>query len=629
MKRIIFTLLICLLLTSAFSQRGADSLVVKIDSLGSSLNIEKNTFIYIDSAGLYPAGDIPLTAFTPLQDFADRKDVPKRHFNKPLYLQFSLQNVSGTPQEFYFYPGMFYDNIMLYQRTAKGLEKIAGANSNKGVVYLKVPAGKPHTFLLKLTFSQTEYERIKAVIVNPDFLQNFIMELSNSHRDKRIASYILCGVLLMMILFTLVNYFLSYKIEFLYHCAFSVCMFFLIFFSSYLNRMPGWFTAFFMSYLDLIFLIVGTIFYLAFIRRFLDTKHNHVVLDKLFKVEAWILAVLMLVFTYVHFTNGTSILGMIIENSMKILALLIGTVFIVKGLRHKDRLMQYLAMGSAAQIFFSIISLLIILTGVYTSSLLTSALFYFELGIIMAVFFFLLGLAYKNRRDLIEKTQEQEATKLEVEKKIFETKLAVINAQQEERNRISADMHDDLGAGMTTIRLFSELAKSKMGDTAMPEIEKISTSANELLNKMNAIIWSMSSSNDTLGNMVAYIRSYALEYFDNTGIDCRIKLPDQLPELVVAGEIRRNVFLVVKEALNNIVKHSGATEVMINLQLENNALSLTIHDTGKGIDFEKIRQFGNGLKNMKKRMDEVGIEFYIENDHGTVVKLLRSLEGLL
>src|SRR5437868_14579805 len=82
---------------------------------------------------------------------------------------------------------------------------------------------------------------------------------------------------------------------------------------------------------------------------------------------------------------------------------------------------------------------------------------------------------------------------------------------------------------------------------------------------MNAIIWSMSSSNDSLGNLTAYIRSYALEYFEGTGVDCRITIPEDLPNIEVIGEIRRNVFLVVKEALNNILKHAKATKVTLSL----------------------------------------------------------------
>ena len=187
-------------------------------------------------------------------------------------------------------------------------------------------------------------------------------------------------------------------------------------------------------------------------------------------------------------------------------------------------------------------------------------------------------------------------------------------------------MHDDLGAGMTTIRLYSELAKSKLTDNSIPEIDKISSSANELLNKMNAIIWSMSSSNDSLGNMIAYIRSYALEYFEDTGVTCRINIPDNLPNVEVIGEIRRNVFLVVKEALNNILKHSKASEVTITLEREENELILYIQDNGTGIDLDALRQFGNGLKNMKKRMADVGIDFSIENRNGTMVTLRRKVQ---
>ena len=254
-----------------------------------------------------------------------------------------------------------------------------------------------------------------------------------------------------------------------------------------------------------------------------------------------------------------------------------------------------------------------------------NAVVYYEIGLMFALSFFLLGLTYKNRNELIERIKEQEALKLDVEKKDFESQIAIIKAQQEERNRISADMHDDLGAGMTTIRLYSELAKNKIGNTPIPEIEKISSSANELLNKMNAIIWSMSSSNDSLGNMVAYIRSYSLEYFEDTGVECNIIIPENLPNIVVGGEIRRNVFLVVKEALNNVLKHSGATKVSINLQHVAGGLKLLIQDNGKGIDFEKLRQFGNGLKNMKKRMEDIGVDFKIENSNGTLITLYRSI----
>jgi signal transduction histidine kinase len=240
--------------------------------------------------------------------------------------------------------------------------------------------------------------------------------------------------------------------------------------------------------------------------------------------------------------------------------------------------------------------------------------------------FFLIGLTYKNRISIIEKTKEQGALKLESEKQSFETRLAVLNAQQKERNRISADMHDDLGSGITAIRLYSELAKTRLGNDTVPEIEKISYSANELLNNMNAIIWTMNSSNDTLENMVAYIRSYSQEYLENTGIDCRFDIEENMPPIAVSGQLRRNVFLVVKETLNNILKHSKATQVTVTFSKVADGLSLCIHDNGIGIDLNNLRRFGNGLISMKKRMEEMHIDFSIEKNNGTLVTLHYAME---
>ncbi|MBL0182626.1 MAG: hypothetical protein IPP96_10130 [Chitinophagaceae bacterium] len=371
--------------------------------------------------------------------------------------------------------------------------------------------------------------------------------------------------------------------------------------------------------------MTGVIFYISFTRKFINTKENYPTTDKVLRYGEYFVLFLLGIYTYLHFFTGTYLPQFYLENIMKVLILAIGVFFIYFAAKQEDPLLNYLAAGNAMLVIFSTISLGILLFNVRNNSLFSNALFYYYVGIIFELFLFLLGLTYKNRRELIRGIKEQEALKLEAEKKEFETQLAVIKAQQEERNRISADMHDDLGAGMTTIRLYSELAKSKLSDNSIPEIDKISSSANELLNKMNAIIWSMSSSNDSLGNMIAYIRSYALEYFEDTGVNCRINIPDNLPNIEVIGEIRRNVFLVVKEALNNILKHSKATEVQITLAREADELCLYIQDNGIGIDMDALRQFGNGLKNMKKRMADVDIEFRIENKNGTLVTLRRKV----
>ena len=133
---------------------------------------------------------------------------------------------------------------------------------------------------------------------------------------------------------------------------------------------------------------------------------------------------------------------------------------------------------------------------------------------------------------------------------------------------------------------------------------------------MNAIIWSMNSKNDSLGNLISYIRAYSTEYLEGTSVNCKVTIPRDIPEKELSGDKRRNIFLCVKETLNNMLKHSGATGLTIDI-LTDGVLTIRIHDNGRGIDLQKIRQFGNGLQNIKRRMESIGGDFEIKNNNGT------------
>jgi signal transduction histidine kinase len=178
---------------------------------------------------------------------------------------------------------------------------------------------------------------------------------------------------------------------------------------------------------------------------------------------------------------------------------------------------------------------------------------------------------------------------------------------------------------MTAIRLMSEIVKTKMKDQAFPELEKISNSSNDLLGKMNSIIWTMKSSNDSLESLVAYLRAHALEYFDSTPISCRVQVPDTIPIIEMSGEKRRNIFLSVKESLNNIMKHAQASEVTIHISVHPKNLVIQVSDNGIGIDTEKLRRFGNGLSNMKRRMESINGDFNVENNGGSVITFTSPL----
>jgi signal transduction histidine kinase len=200
----------------------------------------------------------------------------------------------------------------------------------------------------------------------------------------------------------------------------------------------------------------------------------------------------------------------------------------------------------------------------------------------------------------------------------FEKQQAI----EKERTRIATDMHDDLGAGLSRIKFLSQsILNKKIEDGIVKtELEKITTFSDEMTEKMGEIVWALNEKNDTLADLVAYSRSYAIEYLANHNIQCEAHTPLGLPGTFIAGEIRRNIFLSVKECLHNIVKHAGASCVHFSVALSNK-IQIIIHDNGKGIDWNNQRAFSNGIQNIQQRMKEINGEVKFYNEKGTKVVL--------
>lgn len=628
MKRFLTLVLFLFTASLTLAQVKLDTAAKDIATITDTSNIIQNTLVYIDTSNELSPDQALLRHFMPLSAFKKRRGIPPNMIPYAYFLKFNVWNSADTAFSIYFYPGSLYEKVNLYYVAGPNdkLDPILDAGKKTGFQKITLAPGQRATILVYLKFVKNETAYIATHLVSTKFIENYRLIMLSARPEIRIFGYVLSGVLLMMILFMGTNFILSRRKEFQYNFLYSVCMFLLIFFNSYTLRTLTPFASFFLSYFDFFLMAAGTIFYILFTRSFLNTAVKYQTLDKVLKYSEIFIFVVLIAYSFLNFFTQGYVPQFLLENIMKFLILGIGLVFIILAFRQRNRLLNYIAAGNACLVAFSSISLALILRDEKVTGLIDSPIFYYNMGIVSEMTFFLLGLTYKNRSETIERIKEQEAMKMEAEKKEFESQIAIIKAQQEERNRISADMHDDLGAGMTTIRLYSELAKNKLLNNPIPEIDKISSSSNELLNKMNAIIWSMSSSNDSLGNLTAYIRSYALEYFEGSGVDCRISIPDDLPNIEVIGEIRRNIFLVVKEALNNVLKHAKATKVTITLERVADGLTLYIHDNGVGIDMDKLRQFSNGLKNMKKRMDDVNIDFSIENKNGTLITLHRKVE---
>ena len=191
-----------------------------------------------------------------------------------------------------------------------------------------------------------------------------------------------------------------------------------------------------------------------------------------------------------------------------------------------------------------------------------------------------------------------------------------------ERNRISKDMHDEIGSGLTHIALMGELmqTQNKAEAEIRKEVGNISTSARKLVEGMGEIIWALNPQNDTLENLLAYLREQTLTYFEPFAIDYAVHFPEEVPVVKLSNEQRRNLFLVAKEALHNALKHAGAGKISLTMELKSNALHFYISDNGKGFDKDRVRIASNGLKNMHKRMEDIGGFFFIDTSRaGTFI----------
>lgn len=197
--------------------------------------------------------------------------------------------------------------------------------------------------------------------------------------------------------------------------------------------------------------------------------------------------------------------------------------------------------------------------------------------------------------------------------------LELMRAQQEAtiaelriRDQVGRDMHDDLGAGLSGLKLRAELAlRNEQEPHKRKQLAQLAVIAGELLGNMRRIIWTMDGGQGSLQDLVAYCTNYARQYLSENSIECTVRTPATWPKVPVGSDLRRNVFLVIKEALHNVVKHSGAQSVELDLSWENETLLLTVQDDGRGLEQEhptarSKAEGGRGLRNMRQRMVQLG-----------------------
>jgi signal transduction histidine kinase/ligand-binding sensor domain-containing protein len=199
-----------------------------------------------------------------------------------------------------------------------------------------------------------------------------------------------------------------------------------------------------------------------------------------------------------------------------------------------------------------------------------------------------------------------------------------------ERNRISSDMHDEIGSGITHIALLSELMliKTNPKNELKKDIQTISNSARALVNTISEIIWALNPHNDSLGSLLAYIREQSQNYFESMPVRFKVLFPESVPDIKLSNEERRNLYLVTREALNNALKHSKATEIYLEMKVIEGGFCFSVYDNGKGMDGNTKKPGKNGLSIMKDRMETIGGTIVWESTNlGTKVKFCHLIKA--
>lgn len=355
--------------------------------------------------------------------------------------------------------------------------------------------------------------------------------------------------------------------------------------------------------------------YSAFFRRFLRVWEHFPRLDKLFGIYAWLaLACSILVWVLVHL-NQTGILRVVFQTANVFNLIFIGTaLFISILLFKKSPQARIMVLGSVPLAFaFTIISLRNL------SLISTYPLIQFLVVIGFIVEVLVIALAFIRWFRLVE--IDRDFLKLRIAVEAQEKQIAVQAAEQRVKDRIARDLHDDVAASMSGIRILSQVASRQVDERQgkiLPLLQQITQNAQSTLESLSDIIWAINPHSDYLNDVADRIRDYAVRTLEAHDIAYALDISRNLPALDLALEARRNIYLIFKEAVNNVLKHSHCTHIHIKLGVFEGKMMLEIADDGVGFDMASIQR-GHGLYNLEKRAQDIGGEMEIISfpDKGT------------
>lgn len=224
----------------------------------------------------------------------------------------------------------------------------------------------------------------------------------------------------------------------------------------------------------------------------------------------------------------------------------------------------------------------------------------------------------KQNKLLSEKNQAIEAAIQEI--KETQTELVRTEKQREALNirvNIARDIHDEIGSGLTKITLLSDLAlRKRNSDTSPDTFRQILSHSKNVSTSLKEIVWAVNPTHDTLPSLVSYMKHTAEQLLEGSGVNYKIDFPAAVENMSIHPELKRNIYLIMKEALNNSLKYAQATFMEVSFSVNSGSFKLIITDNGIGFNPEESNNSGNGLRNMQHRMETSGCRLELKTGQG-------------
>jgi signal transduction histidine kinase len=360
-------------------------------------------------------------------------------------------------------------------------------------------------------------------------------------------------------------------------------------------------------------LILPYFVYFRFVRHFLEIPRDHPRLDRwIVGLEYFLLVYTALDFIFIAATLDRGVQTLVYTLVFS-LVFLVTLGFMIYMYRNRQALIFYIISGSLFVATGHILGLIFSYLEITRHmDLGVPDIFIFpQAGIVLEVLCFTAGLSYKS--------QMTEKEKLSSQQKLIEQLKANEGLQQRMqhiRNKIAQDLHDDIGSTLSSISILSDLAlRENSGSQTIETMNEIKDSSILLMERMDDIVWSINPRNDSLENLLMRVRHFATTLFEARGIDYVIDIQKNINEVRLPMDYRQHIYLILKEAINNLVKYAGASQAWLEVRFDHRHLTIAVRDNGCGFAPDRPSG-GNGLSGMQRRAELMNARLAIQSAPG-------------